>query len=60
MPYRPAEGSHTSCHVEQNASLQPEGTKLLELVQHDSVSTAAFKFQAHHLFHIFKFDVHEF
>ena len=31
-----------------------------ELVQHDSVSTVQFKFQLHHLFHIFKFDVHEF
>ena len=27
---------------------------------HDSVSTVAFKFQAHHLFHIFRFDVREF
>ena len=32
---------------------------LSERVQHDSVSTVAFKFQAHHLFHIFKFDVQE-
>ena len=31
-----------------------------ERVRHDSVSTVAFKFQAHHLFHIFKFDVQEF
>ena len=30
---------------------------LSERVRHDSVSTVAFKFQAHHLFHIFKFDV---
>ena len=34
--------------------------KLSECVQHVSVSTVAFKFQAHHLFHIFKFDVQEF
>ena len=33
---------------------------LSELVQHDSVSTVVFKFQAHHLVHIFKFDVQEF
>ena len=31
-----------------------------ERVRHDSVSTVAFKFQAHHLFHNFKFDVQEF
>ena len=32
---------------------------LSELVWYDSVSTVAFKFQAHHLFYIFKFDVQE-
>ena len=36
------------------------GLMLSERVRHDSVSTVAFKFQAHHLFHIFKFDVQEF
>ena len=36
------------------------GLSLSERVRHDSVSTVAFKFQAHHLFHIFKFDVQEF
>ena len=31
---------------------------LSERVQHDSVSTVAFKFQAHHLFHILELDVY--
>ena len=34
--------------------------KLSKRVGHDSVSTVAFKFQAHQLFDIFKFDVQEF
>ena len=31
------------------------GLSLSERVQDDSVSTVVLKFQAHHLFHIFKF-----
>ena len=51
---------------DQEAKLSPQkltatsGPTVSERVRHDSVSTVAFKFQAHHLFHIFKFDVQEF
>ena len=50
-------GKNLLCKVNHNPNTHLTPNTLLEQVRHDSVSTIAFKFQAHHLFHIFKFDV---
>ena len=40
-----------------DSSATPAIDPLSERVRYDSVSTVVFKFQAHHLFHLFKFGV---